>query len=280
MVQQPHDPADAGDATMPTGLPRQEKEKIEDTVQMPRGPAAPAAPPDPLLGRSLGGCRLDALIGRGAMGAVYRARQVRLDRTVAVKVIRSEYLEDERTLRRFEVEARTVARFNNPHVITIHDVGREDGIHFLVMEFVEGRNLRQIARERPSGRLTTAEALDLLVQACNGLKDAQKLGVLHRDIKPDNLMLDQKGTLKIADFGLAKMLQEDLHMTMSAELTGTPLYMSPEQCRGSAKIDFRTDMYSLGASFFYLLTGEPPFKASSVYELLETKTRKIGRAHV
>ncbi|MFY9341870.1 MAG: serine/threonine-protein kinase, partial [Planctomycetota bacterium] len=226
-----------------------------------------------MLGKTLGGCRLTKLLGKGAMGAVYKARQEKLDRDVAIKVIRPEMMTDQRMLKRFEVEARTVAKFNSAHVVLVHDVGFELGVHYLVMEFVEGKNLRDHVKLLAGGRLPAGEALPLLRQAIRGLEEAQRLAVVHRDIKPDNLMLTDRGTLKIADFGIAKPLTEDFSMTLTSELVGTPLYMSPEQCQGRAEIDFRSDMYSLGATFFYLLTGEPPIRASSVYELIATKTK-------
>lgn len=246
----------------------------------PSEPAKPAAAPrpaavpnDPLLGRELGGCRLDKLLGRGAMGAVYKARQLKLDRDVAIKIIRPEMMTDQRMLKRFEVEARVVGKFNSANVVMVHDVGFQLGVHFLVMEFVEGKNLRDHVKLLAGGRLPAGEALPLLRQAIRGLEEAQRLQVVHRDIKPDNLMLTDRGILKIADFGIAKPLQEDFSMTLTSELVGTPLYMSPEQCQGEANLDFRSDMYSLGATFYYLLTGEPPIRASSVYELIQTKTK-------
>jgi formylglycine-generating enzyme required for sulfatase activity/tRNA A-37 threonylcarbamoyl transferase component Bud32 len=245
------------------------KDAKSDSASGPRS----GAQEDPLLGTELGGCRIEALIGRGAMGAVYRARQVRLDRIVAVKIIRPDLLTDRRVLKRFEIEARTIGRFNSPHVVMIHDVGFERGMHFLVMEFVPGINLRDHARERPNGRIDSREGISWLRQACEGLKEAQRLQVLHRDIKPDNLMLGERSVLKIADFGIAKPVQDDFNMTMTAELMGTPLYMSPEQCRAVDDLDWRSDMFSLGATFYYLLTGEPPAKANSIYELIETKTK-------
>lgn len=249
-----------------------------------KGGGAPPPPPrqqqhpqqkanDPLIGKELGGCRITGLLGRGAMGAVYKARQLRLDRDVAVKVIRPEMMTDARTLKRFEVEARTVGRFNSAHVVMVHDVGFEQNVHYLVMEFVQGKNLRDHVKLLAGGRLPAAEAIPLLRQACKGLEEAQRLSVIHRDIKPDNLMLTERGILKIADFGIAKPIHEDFSMTLTSELIGTPLYMSPEQCQGVADLDFRSDMYSLGATFYYLLTGEPPVRASSVYELIQTKTK-------
>jgi len=231
-----------------------------------------AVAPGELLGKTIGGCRIDKLLGRGAMGAVYKARQLKLDRDVAVKVIRPEMMTDPRMLKRFEVEARTVGKFNSANVVMVHDVGFELGVHYLVMEFVKGKNLREHVKLLAGGRLPAGEALPLIRQACKGLEEARRLGVVHRDIKPDNLMLTDQDILKIADFGIAKP-QEDFSMTLTSELIGTPLYMSPEQCQGGADVDFRSDMYSLGATFFYLLTGEPPIRASSVYELIQTKTK-------
>ena len=235
--------------------------------------AKPAGKTDNMIGKVIGGCRIDSLLGRGAMGAVYKARQVSLDRDVAVKVIRPEMMADPRMLKRFEVEARTVGKFNSAHVVMVHDVGFEHGVHYLVMEFVQGKNMREHTKLLAGGRLPAGEAIPLLRQACKGLEEAQRLSVIHRDIKPDNLMLTDRGVLKIADFGIAKPIHEDFNMTMTSELIGTPLYMSPEQCQGKADLDFRSDMYSLGATFYYLLTGEPPIRASSVYELIQTKTK-------
>ncbi|MGK0157345.1 MAG: tRNA A-37 threonylcarbamoyl transferase component Bud32, partial [Neolewinella sp.] len=225
-----------------------------------------------LMGQTIGGCRVDKLLGRGAMGAVYKARQLKLDRDVAVKVIRPEMMTDPRMLKRFEIEARTVGKFNSANVVMVHDVGFELGVHYIVMEFVEGTDLRQHVKLLAGGRLSAGDALPLIRQACKGLEEARRLKVVHRDIKPDNLMLTTQNVLKIADFGIAKP-EEDFSMTMTSELIGTPLYMSPEQCQGGADLDFRSDMYSLGATFFYLLTGEPPIRASSVYELIQTKTK-------
>lgn len=264
------------DRTVPSGDPRKraDREDFEDGGTVPALDRDLAGKPSSeLLGKTIGSCRIDKLLGRGAMGAVYKARQLKLDRDVAVKVIRPEMMTDPRMLRRFEVEARTVGKFNSANVVMVHDVGFELGVHYLVMEFVNGTNLREHVKLLAGGRLPVGEALPLIRQACKGLDEARRLGVVHRDIKPDNLMLTDQGVLKIADFGIAKPVEEDFSMTLTSELIGTPLYMSPEQCQGGAEIDFRSDMYSLGATFFYLLTGEPPIRASSVYELIQTKTK-------
>ncbi len=257
----------AGSAEEPSDQPTLIHAKSGD------GQAGGGSSSDPLLGVELGGCLIEGLLGRGAMGAVYRARQVRLNREVAVKVMRPDLLSDQRMLKRFQSEARMVAQFQSPHVVMVHDVGMERGVHFLVMELVRGKNLRDYTKLLAGGRLPVSEALPLLRQACAGLEEAQRQGIIHRDIKPDNLMLTERGELKIADFGIAKPESDDLGLTLTQELVGTPLYMSPEQCQGAQDIDFRSDMYSLGATFYYLLTGEPPVQASSVYELIKTKTQ-------
>ncbi len=262
----------AGSRGRPTGGPGKPPPSKPAPAAQPAGKPS-AGPADPLLGKELGGCLIEKLLGKGAMGAVYKARQQKLDRDVAIKVIRPEMMTDQRMLKRFELEARTVGKFNSANVVMVHDVGFELGVHYLVMEFVQGKNLRDHVRLLAGGRLPVGEALPLLRQSIKGLEEAKRLEVIHRDIKPDNLMITDRGVLKIADFGIAKPIAEDFSMTLTSELVGTPLYMSPEQCQGSGDLDFRSDMYSLGATFYYLLTGEPPIRASSVYELIQTKTK-------
>ncbi|MGQ9591412.1 MAG: serine/threonine-protein kinase, partial [Planctomycetota bacterium] len=226
-----------------------------------------------LIGKTLGGCRLVALVGRGAMGNVYAARQLSLDRTVAVKTIRPELCADPEMLARFQAEARTIGLFRTEHVVQVHDVGFEDGIHFIVMEFVGGGHLGQYAESFPEKRLPAIEAVRFLIQAARGLLEAEKLGIVHRDIKPGNLLLDDARRVKIADFGIAKALGGG-HQTLfgSGCLVGTPIYMSPEQGRGE-DIDHRSDMYSLGATFYHLATGRRPVEGDSVYEVIRWKNR-------
>lgn len=256
-----------GDQTIPT-----DRGGVVDLSKL--GQPTPSKPGavDPLIGKSLGGCRIQRMVGRGAMGIVYEAHQESLDRTVAVKTIRPELAAQDGLLQRFEQEARTIGRFNTPHVVQVYQVGFEHDVHFLVMEFVAGGSVRDYAMRQPEERITTQDAVRFMLQACEGLREAQSLGVLHRDIKPDNLILNDRGVLKIADFGIAKLLEQDANLTMTGGLTGTPLYMSPEQCRG-VELDFRSDMWSLGASFYYLLSGKPPAEGSSVLELIQTKTK-------
>ncbi|MBL8896681.1 MAG: protein kinase [Planctomycetes bacterium] len=226
---------------------------------------------DPLIGKVLGGCRIDARLGAGGMGTVYRARQLELDRDVALKMIKPEFAADSDSLKRFQREAKAVGKFRTPHVMQIYQVGSENGVPFLVLELLLGGNLRELAEKQPNGRLAVPDAIRYLKQTALALADAAEKGLIHRDIKPDNLMLDDKGVLKVTDFGISKATQADVSMTLTAGgIVGTPMYMSPEQCRGE-EIDFRSDMWSLGATFFFLLTGKPPAKGSSLLELIRTK---------
>lgn len=238
------------------------------------GGGGPTMQKPSLVGQEIGGCRVIELVGTGAMGAVYAATQIQLDRKVAVKIIHPELWQNERVLKRFQQEAKAVGKLSSPYVVQIHQVGFENGVNYLVMEFVAGGNLRTFAARQPESRITSDDAVRFLRQCVLGLKEAEANGILHRDIKPDNLLLDRNGDVKIADFGLAKTLGDRLDLTASSDLMGTPLYMSPEQCRGDA-LDFRTDMYSLGASFYYLLTAQPPVEGKTIFEVLQTKTKLL-----
>ncbi len=206
-----------------------------------------------------------ALIGQGGMGAVYRARQKRLDRIVAVKVLPQELGQDPAFAARFEREALALARLNHPHLVTIHDVGRAGGWCYLVMEFVDGASLRQVMR---TGRLAPAEALALVPQLCDALQYAHDAGVVHRDIKPENILLDQRGRVKIADFGLAKLADpagkdstdaaRAAALTATGSVLGTVHYMAPEQVEGARTVDHRADIFSLGVVIYEMLTGSLP----------------------
>ncbi|MCX7716956.1 MAG: protein kinase [Candidatus Sumerlaeaceae bacterium] len=207
---------------------------------------------------SIGGMRLVRLLGSGGMGEVWLAHDPQLDRQVAVKTLRRELSHDPASKARFLREARAVARLNDPNIIQIHQVGEQDEALYLVMEFVDGEALStRLSREGP---LPLPVAVDIARQVARGLAHALANGVIHRDVKPGNILLDKSGRAKIADFGLAKLAEADSQMTTSGTTLGTPHYISPEAARGHA-VDFRADIYSLGITFYHMLTGTPPFTA-------------------
>ena len=196
-------------------------------------------------------------IGKGGMGLVYKARQPHLDRLVALKLLPQKPDSDPTFGERFTREARVLARLNHPNIVAVYDFGRVEGFFFLAMEFVDGVNLRQAMR---AGRFTPAQALALVPRICDALQYAHDEGVLHRDIKPENLLLDVRGRVKIADFGIAKLLgdNQDLTLTASGAAIGTPHYMAPEQFEHPHEVDQRADIFSLGVVFYEMLTGELP----------------------
>jgi serine/threonine protein kinase len=217
------------------------------------------------------------LIGHGGMSAVFKARQPRLDRVVALKVLPKSLAATPGFAERFNREGRVLARLSHPNIVAVHDFGsvvQSSGLpsdqprgldhasaplHFLIMEYVDGVNLRQAMR---AGRFTPEQALNIIPAICDALQFAHTQGVLHRDIKPENILLDSKGRVKIADFGIAKIISEDagdaMLLTQSGARLGTAPYMAPEQIEQPATVDHRADIYSLGVVFYEMLTGELP----------------------
>jgi serine/threonine protein kinase len=197
-------------------------------------------------------------VGQGGMGAVYKARQPALDRLVALKVLPLEGGADRGFAERFTREARALAKLNHPNIVAVHEFGQVEGLHFFIMEYVDGLNLRQLEQ---LGKLSPRRALEIIPQICEALQFAHDEGVVHRDIKPENVLLDKKGRVKIADFGLAKILglePKDLRLTGAKDVMGTPHYMAPEQIEHPHEVDHRADIYSLGVVFYEMLTGELP----------------------
>jgi serine/threonine-protein kinase len=198
------------------------------------------------------------LIGHGGMGAVYKARQRGLDRLVALKILPPEVGQDPSFSERFAREARALARLNHPNIVGVHDSGNAGGLYYLLMEYVDGVDLREAIQ---TNELTSAEALAIVPQICEALQYAHDEGVVHRDIKPENILLDKKGRVKIADFGLARLLgqaPDNFTLTGTHQVMGTPKYMAPEQIEGAHEVDHRADIYSLGVVFYEMLTGELP----------------------
>jgi serine/threonine protein kinase len=198
------------------------------------------------------------LIGQGGMGAVYKARQPGLGRFVAIKILPFEINQSPGFTERFAREARALALLSHPHIVAVHDFGQAGDMCYFVMEYVDGVNLRQALQAK---KMDTREALAIVPQICDALQFAHDEGVVHRDIKPENILIDKRGRVKIADFGLAKLLGPDpsgLSLTGTLQVMGTLRYMAPEQMSGAKEVDHRADIFSLGVVFYELLTGELP----------------------
>jgi serine/threonine protein kinase len=230
---------------------------------------------------SLGGYEIVKQLGKGGMGTVYLARQVSLDRHVALKTLNPEWASDPRFLTRFTREAYAAAQLTHHNILQIYDIGEEHGTPFFSMEFVEGSNLADLVQA--SGKMDVEGAVGYILQAARGLKYAHEQGMVHRDIKPANLMLNQHGIVKVADLGLVKTPQavaaeeaaeqgteapEDANVTSVGVAMGTPTYMAPEQGLNAAGVDQRADIYSLGCTLYVLLTGQPPFKGKTAMEVM------------
>ncbi|MEO5914652.1 MAG: protein kinase [Luteolibacter sp.] len=213
-------------------------------------PENPLPPPSPEeIAASFPQFEIIECLGRGGMGVVYKARQKSLNRLVAIKILAPERERDSRFAERFAKEAETLAKLSHPHIVTIHDFGETGGLYYLVMEFIDGVNLRDLLRE---GKLDSQQALAIVPPVCEALQFAHDRGVVHRDIKPENILLDREGRVKIADFGIASLSGD------AAEHAGTPAYMAPEQDERNSKVDHRADIYALGVVLYEMLTGERP----------------------
>lgn len=231
-----------------------------DRAGDPSNPSGPRPPPIPAADLAARFPQLEILelLGSGGMGFVYKARQLSLDRLVALKILPVKRGEEQGFADRFTQEARALARLNHPNIVAVYDFGKADDLCFLLMEYVDGLNLRQLER---SGGVSPPEALRIIPAICDALQYAHNHGIVHRDIKPENILLDQGGQVKIADFGLAKLLQRtgpDPALTRAEQVMGTPHYMAPEQMEHPLEVDHRADLYSLGVVFYEMLTGELP----------------------
>ncbi len=212
------------------------------------------------------GYRVNSKLGHGGMANVYLGVQEALDRQVAIKILNPAMAQNSQILQRFLNEARTASRLQHPNIITIHDVGQTAQTCYIVMEYLRESLLNRI-KFSPTGKLEPKEALHIAKQLAHALQFAHKEGIIHRDIKPDNILFRKDNTPVLVDFGIARALDTDLHLTTAGMIIGTPHYMSPEQCRGE-KIDGQSDIYSLGIVLFEMLTGQIPYRADSAAAIL------------
>jgi len=226
---------------------------------------APGPPRPAELEQSFPQLEVIGLLGQGGMGYVYKARQRGLDRLVALKLLPREVSADSDFAERFAREARAMAKLSHPGIVVVHDSGQIGGLYYFIMEYVDGLNLRELLHRSQEGRLDADRALQIVHSLCDALDYAHDEGVIHRDIKPENILIDTKGRVKVADFGLAKLLGGDddgspSHLTLNSphQMLGTPHYMAPEQTERPLTVDHRADIYSIGVVFYEMITGELP----------------------
>jgi len=229
-----------------------------------------------LVGKQFGNCSILGELGRGGMAIVYKADELSLNRVVALKVLSPKISDDETMIKRFHREAQAVAKLSHPNIVHIYAIGEEEGIHYFTMEYIKGRTLRQVLKEQKA--IPLGKALVFVIQAAEALGEAHKAGLVHRDVKPSNIMLDPAERIKVADFGLARLMDASSKLTVDGSFLGTPHYMSPEQCEGQP-VDRRSDIYSLGVTFYEILTGKPPVEGGSpgsiIAKVIEGKLRPI-----
>jgi serine/threonine protein kinase len=238
------------------------------------GLAADAAIPE--SDRSFGDYELLGRVARGGMGVIYKARQICLNRIVAVKMMLPGLLVSEAEASRFQNEAEVIANLRHPNIVAVHEVGAHDGQRYFSMDYVEGQSLAAVVRERPLPAGTAARYVKVIAEA---IHYAHQQGILHRDLKPSNVLLDKAGNPRITDFGLAKRLASDSRLTATGTVLGTPSYMPPEQADGkSRRLGPAGDVYSIGAILYELLTGRPPFQAATPLDtvLLVINTEPIA----
>jgi eukaryotic-like serine/threonine-protein kinase len=227
---------------------------------------APAAPPEDYAGRVLGDFELIRRIGVGGMGQVYLARQKSLKRQVAIKILKGELAANQTALQRFRAEAEAVANLTHAHIVQVYAIDEAQGLHYMALEYVDGRNLRDFLEKKGIPDLPLA--LEIMRQVASALERAGELGFVHRDIKPENILLSKRAEVKVTDFGLSRCFAADapLNLTQSGVTMGTPLYMSPEQVRGQP-VDPRSDIYSFGVTCYHMLAGEAPFRAATAFDI-------------
>jgi serine/threonine protein kinase len=237
------------------------------TPAVPKNASAESDSAPDLTNQTLGDFHILRRLGVGGMGQVYLAEQKSLNRKVALKLLRADLAANKVALSRFEAEAKAVAQATHANIVQVYAFGEVHGLHYMALEYVEGRNLRQYLEKK--GPPEVMLALTIMRQVAAAIQRASELGIIHRDIKPENILLTRKGEVKVADFGLSRIYGDErqpLNLTASGVTMGTPLYMSPEQVEGKA-VDPRTDIYSFGVTCYHLLAGTPPFRGESPFDV-------------
>src|SRR5713226_9208063 len=218
---------------------------------------------------------VESLLGSGGMGKVYKARDRELDRTVAIKVLRPDLMTDPMALQRFKHELLLAGSISHPNILRIHDLGEFDGVKFISMAYVDGGDLTQALRKE--GRLPLERVLNIMKQLAAALAAAHGVNVVHRDLKPQNILLDRNDHVYVSDFGIAKTLEsERTSVTRTGAVLGTPMYMSPEQVEGKP-VDHRSDIYTLGLIFYEMLTGILPFSGDSTFQLMYQRVHQLPK---
>ena len=261
------EPPSAGGDTLPHSVSLEELHSAADEETIGRKPKASARDiSQPVLPCTFGDYVLERVLGRGGMGVVYYGRQTRLDRSVAVKMIRSGALASDEEVARFYAEARSAAKLAHPNIVTVYQCGEQDGHRYFSMDYVAGTDLAKLTKDGP---IDAKKAAKYVRDAAKAIQYAHDQGILHRDLKPANLLVDENDIVRITDFGLAKSIEHETGLTATGAALGTPSYMSPEQAAGRVSEQSNaTDVYSLGAVLFTIVTGKPPFKGSSVLQTL------------
>src|SRR5213595_4202875 len=237
---------------------------------------------DLVVGRTIGHYKISKRIGTGGMGEVYLATDMTAGRKAALKLLPERFTGDAERLKRFEQEARALVGLNHPNILTIYEIGEDDSTHYIASELIEGETLRQRLMR---GRIEVGEAVDVAIQVASALAAAHQTGIVHRDIKPENIMLRRDGYVKVLDFGIAKLAQQEVPVTMPKKealllvetngglILGTVHYMSPEQALG-AQVDNRTDIWSLGLVLYKMVTGRTPFIGDTPREVMSSILEK------
>lgn len=264
---------DLGATVVPGQTPNRSVEatQILNETVVPSKPAPAPSTKSPSMDQQIGDFKIIKKLGQGGMGEVFLAHQVSLDRQVALKVMAKQYSSQETFVKRFIREAQTMAKLDHPHIVRGYAVGEHDGCLYLAMELIKGKSMQDWLHSL--GKLSVPDALHIAVRVADALQHAHEINLIHRDIKPDNILVTDKGVVKVSDLGLAKDTDEDNSMTQSGTGLGTPYYMPPEQARNAKYVDARSDVYALGGTLYHFLTGKLPYNGESAVQLIMAKEK-------